>query len=219
LSGGEAQRVSLARTLITLPEIVFLDEPLAALDTPTRDQMIRELPELLRSRSAVFVTHDHGEARRLASKVAVMLDGKIAAHGLVEEVFFRPTSLPLARFLGVENLVPARQDGNGVVLPDGERLQCNGSSSSVAKVVLCLRAESVRIGLNGARDDDIRLRGRIECVEPRALGQAVSVGFAGFKLEARAYSGDAERYRLEPGEPIDVHFHRKLLHFVPHRPD
>lgn len=214
LSGGEAQRVSLARTLIAGPEIVFLDEPLAALDTPTRERMMTELPDLLRDTAAVLVTHDHGEARRLASKVAVMLNGEVTAHGFVSDVFFRPANLELARFLGVENLIPARRRRDEVVLPGGETLRYEEPSALGPDVVVCLRAESVRVGVNGARGDDIRLRGRIESVAPRAMGHAVAVGFGGFSLEARAFAGDAERYRLEPGELIDVHFQRKLLHLL-----
>ncbi|MCU0664499.1 MAG: hypothetical protein MUC50_19505, partial [Myxococcota bacterium] len=200
------------------PEIVFLDEPLAALDSPTRERMMQELPVLLKGRAAMLVTHDHGEARRLAQRVAVMLDGKVVQQGAVEDVFLRPASLELAKFLGVENLVPARREGELVVFPSGLEWRCDEKSRASGDVVVCLRAESVTVGLAQAHPDDVCLRGRITAAQPRAVGLAVWVSLPGFTLEARAWPGGSQRTCLELGAEIDVHFHRKLVHLVSLQP-
>jgi ABC-type sugar transport system ATPase subunit len=105
LSGGEAQRVALARTLASDPDILLLDEPLSNLDVKLKS----ELRKLLRSihasgKTVIHVTHDFMEAATLANKVAVIQDGKLVQHGTPEEVFRHPRTEFVARFSGVKNL-------------------------------------------------------------------------------------------------------------------
>lgn len=214
LSGGEAQRVNLARTLIVEPEAVFLDEPLAALDTPTRERWLRELPALLSGRATLLVTHDHGEARRLGHRVAVMFDGRIAQLGTPDEVFQRPVSFEVARFVGVENLINAQVEGNLVELCSGQRLEPSAAFEGRGQVVLCLRAESLRLGPAQRPDRELRLRGRVMDIAPRAEGFAVQVDI-GVVLEARAYGHDLERYGVTLHQDIDLHFDAVSIHVVP----
>jgi tungstate transport system ATP-binding protein len=89
LSGGEAQRVNLARALVLEPEVLFLDEPFAALDYPTKNTLLNELGLLLEeaSQTTLFVTHDYTEISFLTSKVAVMHQGKIIKNSSLEEIF------------------------------------------------------------------------------------------------------------------------------------
>lgn len=89
LSGGEAQRVNLARAFALEPDVLFLDEPFAALDYPTRNELLRTLGKLLKETgtTTLFVTHDYTEIPFLAHRVAVMLNGKIIKEGKMEEVF------------------------------------------------------------------------------------------------------------------------------------
>jgi tungstate transport system ATP-binding protein len=102
LSGGEAQRVSLARAFAVEPRILFLDEPFSSLDTGTRAELVGELRTLLagEATTSVFVTHDASEAHLLADRVAVILDGEVAQHDAVNEVLLRPASPSVAGFLG-----------------------------------------------------------------------------------------------------------------------
>lgn len=86
LSGGEAQRVALARTLVNEPEVVLLDEPTASLDPGTRDRIETLLEEILADRTAVLVTHDRRQARRMGDRVLVLEDGRVAAAGRPGEV-------------------------------------------------------------------------------------------------------------------------------------
>jgi tungstate transport system ATP-binding protein len=89
LSGGEAQRVSLARAFALEPDVLFLDEPFSALDFPTRLSLLNELDRLLKETgiTAVFVTHDFSEVPYLTDRVAVLKNGRLVKTGTFEEVF------------------------------------------------------------------------------------------------------------------------------------
>lgn len=102
LSAGEAQRVALARAFAVGPELLFLDEPFASLDFETRARLVGDLRELLASEdtAAIIATHDRSEAELLARRVAVLLDGRVAQHGLLADVFEHSASPAVARFLG-----------------------------------------------------------------------------------------------------------------------
>ncbi len=102
LSGGEAQRVSLARAFVLQPQLLLLDEPFSSLDAPTRGRLLDDLHALLAetSTTAVFVTHDLKEAAGLAHRVAVLLDGRLRQVGFAEEVFSSPADENVAAFLG-----------------------------------------------------------------------------------------------------------------------
>jgi molybdate/tungstate transport system ATP-binding protein len=107
LSGGEQQRVALARALAPKPRVLLLDEPLAALDPQTRQQVRRDLLGLHEElkMTTIHVTHDFEEALALADRLAVMNAGEIVQSGEADEVFRRPASPFMARFLGVENVL------------------------------------------------------------------------------------------------------------------
>jgi ABC-type proline/glycine betaine transport system ATPase subunit len=101
LSGGEAQRVNLARAFVLEPEAFLLDEPFTSLDPPTRGDLVRDLHQLLRETgvTTVFVTHDFTEAMRLADRVAVILGGRIAQLDTPERVFSAPATDAVAAFV------------------------------------------------------------------------------------------------------------------------
>lgn len=103
LSGGEAQRVSLARAFVLNPELLLLDEPFSALDAPTRLRLLDDLKSILAETgtTTIFITHDLKEAAKLASRVAVMLGGRIVQVGAPQEVFANPANPDVATFLGI----------------------------------------------------------------------------------------------------------------------
>ncbi|MFI9305953.1 ABC transporter ATP-binding protein [Streptomyces triculaminicus] len=113
LSGGEQQRVALARALAPEPRLLMLDEPLGQLDRSLRERLVVELRALFGrlGTTVLAVTHDQGEAFALADRVVVMRDGRVAQAGTPLEVWQRPASEFVARFLGFENVVPATVRG------------------------------------------------------------------------------------------------------------
>ncbi|MBX9842048.1 MAG: ABC transporter ATP-binding protein [Xanthobacteraceae bacterium] len=104
ISGGEAQRTSLARALVLDPEVLFLDEPFAALDQPTRRRLVREFAELLRGRrmATVFVSHDFAEATALCSRCAIIDAGAILQDEPPRRVLQRPRTSRVAEIVGIE---------------------------------------------------------------------------------------------------------------------
>jgi molybdate transport system permease protein len=105
LSGGQRQRVALAQALAISPQVLLLDEPFSALDTPVRDELRRELRRVQRSTGAstVIVTHDPEEAALLADEIVVVSDGSLLQEGRVRDVYRAPASPEAARLLGIPN--------------------------------------------------------------------------------------------------------------------
>ncbi|MDG2427285.1 MAG: ABC transporter ATP-binding protein [Acidimicrobiales bacterium] len=113
LSGGEAQRVALARSLAAGPRLLMLDEPLGSLDRALRERLTSDLGSLLRriGMAALHVTHDHDEAFALADRIAVLGGGRIDRIGTPDEVWTDPGTVHAARCLGHENLVELNSAG------------------------------------------------------------------------------------------------------------
>ncbi len=110
LSGGEQQRVALARSLAPQPRLLMLDEPLGSLDRTLRERLLFELRDILRqmNQTAIYVTHDQEEAFALADQVVIMERGGVAQIGSPQEIYRRPGSEFVARFLGFENIFKGR---------------------------------------------------------------------------------------------------------------
>lgn len=116
LSGGQRHRVALARALAAQPRVLLLDEPFTALDPELRGEVRDTVREILGSHggpAAIVVTHDVDDAAALGDRVAILFGGQIAQTGSPTEVFTRPASVAVARFLGTTNLVAARRDDAG----------------------------------------------------------------------------------------------------------
>ena len=160
LSGGQQQRVALARALVMDPQVLLLDEPLAALDLKLRQAMQEELRRIHRAIGGtfVFVTHDQSEALALASRIAVMKDGRIEQLGTPEDIYLRPATHFIAGFIGEANVLRGRRDGGRIVAACGIALDDDGPAGDVALVV---RPENVRRLGDGARAD-IEVSGQVE---------------------------------------------------------
>jgi molybdate transport system ATP-binding protein len=158
LSGGEAQRVALARALAPRPSLLLLDEPLSALDTPTRTRLRTELRRILLEQQipTIVVTHDRAEALALADQVAVLIDGRIHQIGSPQQVFERPGDDAVAAVVGVETAVPGvvqhTDDGLIAVRVADRTLQAISESHLAAgtDVLVCIRAEDVALQLPAA---------------------------------------------------------------------
>src|SRR6185312_12775697 len=129
LSGGQQQRVALARALIVEPETLLLDEPLSNLDANLREEMrfeVRRLHDTYRY-TTVYVTHDQSEAMTTADLIAVMNAGKIEQAGTPEDIYDRPVSEFVARFIGASNVVTGKSLDNSRVSFAGVPLRCDGA--------------------------------------------------------------------------------------------
>lgn len=150
LSGGEQQRVALARALVNRPAVLLLDEPLAALDAHLRREMQGELRRIQRETGCSFllVTHDQDEAFALCDRVAVMFDGRIAQVGSPQELYQRPTSVDVARFIGRSSVLPALWRGGRAVVGDAWSVVATPSAPLVAgdACALVLRPGQVLLG-------------------------------------------------------------------------
>lgn len=152
LSGGQRQRVALARALAPSPRLLLLDEPLSALDAPTREELRTELRHALEGSGipAIVVTHDRVEALALGDRLAVMIDGEIRQVGPVRELFTAPADLAVARVVGTENVLPVhvagRADGLVTVRAGAVRLVAvdpGGLGAIGAEAFACIRAEEI----------------------------------------------------------------------------
>jgi ABC-type Fe3+/spermidine/putrescine transport system ATPase subunit len=156
LSGGEKQRVALARSLVLEPKLLLLDEPLAALDPSLRKQMRAELKAMQRKTGItfLFVTHDQEEALSMSDKVAVMNRGRVEQFGTPEEVYLKPATRFVAGFLGAINWF-----GNSGVRPESTRLtreQPEGRPCRRAAVESSLFLGNC-VHVNAALDDGARV--------------------------------------------------------------
>ncbi len=171
ISGGQRQRVALARALVTRPTVLLLDEPLGALDLKIRRQLQIELKRIQKQvgTTFVFVTHDQEEALTMSDRIAVMNGGRVEQIGTPQEIYDRPATPFVARFIGDTNLLQGR-----IVTAGGRRARISlddvegsvegefGSDALQAgdRVALAIRPENVRISLGESADAG--LHGRLE---------------------------------------------------------
>lgn len=182
LSGGEQQRVALARSLAPAPQLILLDEPLGALDRALRERLMLELRQILKQAgdvvgrqgmTAVYVTHDQAEAFAIADRVAVMNQGRIEQVGSPLALYRRPRTPFVARFLGMETIVSAARlpSGQGVQTDLGE-LRVDSDLPQRDPFPLLIRPEAAVFPAGDARN---QMEGVVTAVSFRGRYQLVSV--------------------------------------------
>jgi ABC-type Fe3+/spermidine/putrescine transport system ATPase subunit len=221
LSHGEKQRAALARALASRPDLYLFDEPFSALDAAMAEGLRDELGDFLRRSGApaLFVTHDRADALALADRVAVIDGGAIHQEGPTEDVFARPASVAVARFLGIENLLQGEVAAVGAVV----RVAVGGSiiaaQSGVRlapgdRVTLSIRAENVVLlpPLEEEPNGD-RLAARV--VALRRSGPLWKVTLeCGFPLVAYALPQTAHACSLAPGAMVHVKIDPAAVHVI-----
>jgi ABC-type Fe3+/spermidine/putrescine transport system ATPase subunit len=148
LSGGESQRVALARSLASQPQLLMLDEPLGSLDRVLRERLMVDLYRIVKQVgvTTLYVTHDHAEAFTMADVVAVMNNGKVVQVDQPETLYRRPANELVARFLGFNNLVKGVvADSGGIKSAFGMLYPQKVSAPRGTRVTILLRPEGARI--------------------------------------------------------------------------
>jgi molybdate transport system ATP-binding protein len=188
VSGGEQQRVALARALVRRPRLLLLDEPLSALDTPTREQLRWELRRLLEAAGVptLLVTHERVEALALGDTALILDGGRVRQRGPVAEVFTKPADVAVARIIGIETIEPARviavNEGMATVAVSEAQLFVAAPEVIVSEGYICIPAENVRL-------------------EARTVGGGVGNRLKGH-VRALVREGPLLRARLDCGFPL-----------------
>jgi ABC-type Fe3+/spermidine/putrescine transport system ATPase subunit len=191
LSGGEKQRVALARALVVRPEVLLLDEPLAALDVPTRQSLRNDLADVLADATTIYVTHNRTTARALADRIAVMRDGRIVQAGSAEDVFERPTSPMVAEFTGA----------NAVALSEAPSLRALLDATDGDAGHVAIRPEAIAV--DGDAGD---LRATVDRVVREDASYRVSLVVDNARLEA--FTSTAPTV----GDEVGITLERGALH-------
>jgi tungstate transport system ATP-binding protein len=220
LSGGEAQRTSLARAFVLQPEVLFLDEPFAALDVPTRQSLFGDMMNILLETkfTTVMVTHDRNEAQTLSDHVAVIMNGKIVQIGIPREIFTSPASEDIAKFVGMENIVEGSVIANKDCIADinlgGQIIEGVSSCQAGGAVNVFIRPEDITLALtrlsSSARNV---IAGRITAMLP--ISPLVRVNLdCGFPLIVLITRMSADEMHLEIGQTVYASFKATAIHIM-----
>jgi tungstate transport system ATP-binding protein len=223
LSGGEAQRVSIARALACDPTVLFLDEPIAALDPPTRRSLVNDLMQILDHRdiAAVWVTHDRDEALAVGDNVTFIEMGEVVQSGPALEVFSRPATESFARFLGLDTylegtVVTGHTGDLRFILRTGQELSCG--EAPLGHAVACIPPEDVVL-LTTAPEHNMSLRnvlqGTVREVRPDGRLLRVVVATDGLDVAALVTKAAFEELALTIGSPVAAAFKAAALHPIP----
>jgi iron(III) transport system ATP-binding protein len=217
LSGGMQQRVALARALAPRPDVLLLDEPFSSLDRVMRTQLRGEVREILRAarQSAIFVTHDQGEALTMADRVAVMTRGRVLQVASPEIIYAEPATPFVATFIGVANLVHAEvRDGIAATRFGPARLVGSSAVRPLGAALCLLRPEhfSVREADGGATDRYAAPPARGAAAGSAAEAVPGASWVEGWEVVRRSFSGseillevraaDGERIWVEAGDRV-----------------
>ena len=216
LSGGEQQRIALARSLAPNPKLVMLDEPLGALDRTIRERLVGDLRHILKKakQTALYVTHDQEEAFRVSDRVVILGKGKVAQIGTPQEIYYHPSSPYVAKFLGMDNFL----SGKALKTPEGSLVKTKLGEWHT-------RYDWEGEGLVLLRPDRIHLQDQKSEGLPSLEGVVLSSRFSGSALQVELmvdqtrflfFSTDSRAPQPDVGETLKVSFNPDLaVHFFP----
>jgi ABC-type Fe3+/spermidine/putrescine transport system ATPase subunit len=224
LSGGEARRVAVARALVLEPQVLLLDEPFSGLDAPTRAALLTDFGGIIRGDriTTVLVTHERGEARALADRVGVLMAGRLRQLDETAHVFHAPVAEDVARFVGVETLVPGRvlRRAAGITAVEvGSRvIDVAADAASGARVCVAIRPEDVTLATSDGAplgvDARNALDGIVTRVSPSTDATHVTVD-VGFPLVAAVVARSIGDRGLRPGTRVRATFDARAVHLIP----
>ena len=215
LSGGELQRVALARTLITSPRLLLLDEPLSSLDTSLKDDLKRLLRNLNKSgQTIIHVTHDYSDAISLAKRVGVIHNGRIIQEGSVDEVFKNPSNRFVARYAGVKNFFKVNIfSENGILTGITEhnvRFKLNGVKAENDSLLL-IKGDAIILSNEIPVDNEQNaIKGKITEIIPSEFGIEVTID-AGDLFFVNVHSSHIGKLNLFEKKEVWVSFPSKAI--------
>jgi iron(III) transport system ATP-binding protein len=209
LSGGQMQRVALARSLVYQPQLLLLDEPLSNLDAKLRLRLRDDLRRIIKQTgvTALYVTHDQAEAVVLGDRIGVMRDGKLLQIASPNEIYNRPADMFVANFTGASNALPGRLvDRNGefgtVETRNGNRLTAwlPSAVSTGSDVNVALRPENIRLGVQSTNEPN-HFTARVTGQRYQGTQTVYELTALGTQLEALEL-GTSMRYPI--GSDVDI---------------
>ncbi|NJE29662.1 ATP-binding cassette domain-containing protein [Thermococcus sp. 18S1] len=212
LSGGESQRVAIARALVVEPELLLMDEPFANLDVQTRAKLLGEMKRWKRELgfTALHVTHSFEEAVSLGDRVGVMLDGRLVQTGSVRDVFSRPSSEEVARFLGFENIIEGTAEGR-ILRSNGVEIELPAEARG--RVRVGLRPEDIILSLGPIRTSARNeFKALVESVEELGPLVRVHLKIGGLHLRAFITRSSMLEMGITKGREVYVSFKASALH-------
>ncbi len=220
LSGGEAQRVAIARALAVEPEMLLLDEPTANLDrtaTLKFEELIRDIYHRYQP-TILIATHDLAQGRRLASRIGVLVGGRLVQLGQAEDIFSTPDNLEVAELVGVENILPgvlvANHESVATVEIMGKSIEAVSGLAAGTEVYACLRPENVTLAssetASSARN---RLAGRVTRLVVTGPLAQVEIE-SGFPLLALVTARSVEEMDLKAGKEVYASFKATAVHLI-----
>lgn len=215
LSGGESQRVALARTLIRNPKILMLDEPFASLDVQLRDDLRALLRKLNRmGQTIVHVTHDYEEAISLAQKLAIFQDGKLIQKGTPTEVFANPASQFVARFRGIRNFFKAHLRENDLAVTECKVEIKILPQEEQSSGYIMLKSQDIIIAteLKGSSVCN-NYKGQITDIIPNFKGNEIIID-ANIKLTAFITHQSLKKLQLKIGDEVWASFKASAVNFI-----
>lgn len=222
LSGGQQQRVALARAVARRPRLLLLDEPLSALDLPTRQRLRSELRSQLLQLAipTILVTHDRSEAAALGDQLIVLDQGSMLQVGPVAEVINHPANLAVASIVGTETVltgcVHRVSEGLATVIVNGVELTALADGFAQDESVhVCIRAEDVILVQNGGTHASARNRlfGTVRSLAPEGPMMRIELD-CGFPLKALLTRQSCDELSLKPGAPITAMIKAPHIHVL-----
>lgn len=225
LSGGEAQRVSLARALVLQPKYFFMDEPFGDIDAPTKENFLYELRILLKKENitTIFVTHDQAETLLLSDRMAVLKQGQILQIGTPYKIFNHPVNEEVANFVGMETILEGeiiQENGReiGCIAVNGVKIKASCDIPGGTKVLVGIRPEDVSILLQPVPEDMTSIRniflGKIESIRPIGLHFKVELD-CGFPLVAFITKQSMAFLKLDINQKVFAIFKAMAIHIFP----
>jgi molybdopterin-binding protein len=221
LSGGEAQRASLARAFVLQPEVLFLDEPFAALDAPTRQTLFGDMINILQETrcTTVLVTHDRNEAQTLGQQVAVIMKGNIVQMGNPREIFSTPATEEIAKFVGMENILEGTVISSADCIADidvkGNIVQGVSACQIGGTVNVFIRPEDITLVLSKPSSSARNVfPGQITTMIPNGPLVRISLDCGAFSLIALITKMSADDLKLALGMTVYASFKVTAIHVI-----